>query len=864
MPKGGWSYPCKFYNSASGCLDPNCRFAHVAGDSWTESGPPAKRRKAASRFEGGEAPSSLCKHWAAGSCRDGKLCLYAHGEHELQGYDPYKEDRFEGRPPPKAMCKHIYSASGCEKAFNCPYAHTEEELNRAWKPVSRFEGGTSPSTRCKYMLQKGRCDNGVMCRFAHSDDELDPEVLKAEKQAETGSSAEVNRFEGGSRPATRCKFMLQSGSCKKGDDCLFAHNDSELESSTRSEESTSKWRPSKTASWAEPPQQPMHRFPDGNLPKKRCRFMQKLGYCKNGDACTFAHNDAELNPSSPEWEQHARGSEAPPPADAVADTAAAQQGLNRFDGGMQPTVRCKFFAASGSCKNGARCRFAHSDEELDPSALEAEAEAVLASSVVEEGDVDPALEAELQEAPLTNRFAGGSPPSRRCKYMVSQGKCKNGDKCLFAHNDAELDPATLEKEQQQRDVQEAEEVAAAAAAVAAPVMTRFTGGTPPKERCKFMVKLGYCRNGDQCLWAHSDAELDPEVLQAELDGHAAPLAGGEEQAHERSPAPPAYAPPAQKSQGPDAGTRFEGGSLPQVWCRHYWSREGCRSADRCTFAHSEAELDPAFRGKEQAQPPRGHPDAPASVDGACFFFGTPQGCKRGAACPFTHEEPVEQMQADTSAAPSGSSWQPPRPKAGGVIKLTLQKQRQELDDDGTRGAAAAASEAARAQKLTPKPPAQAPPAHKEAVEKVSVAKEVAKAAKVAVQKAATVEETEEQEGDEEDELASEAVEELLRTMTGVSATASNVLRRQCADVRWAVIERAGELTGPHISALLLKLIRDTAGELGVSMKAAGGSKKAAAKPNGTGGEPAAAQAAQTEDTPRRIALKTSAQAPWSR
>jgi len=95
----------------------------------------------------------LCSFFPAGSCRDGPLCNYAHGEHDLR------------RPPDfecTSVCPLLLRDGRCTR-HDCRYAHQSSELR------------TSPvmlkTKMCKFFLN-GLCVVGEACRFAHSRDEL--------------------------------------------------------------------------------------------------------------------------------------------------------------------------------------------------------------------------------------------------------------------------------------------------------------------------------------------------------------------------------------------------------------------------------------------------------------------------------------------------------------------------------------------------------------------------------------------------------------------------------------------------------------------------------------------------------------------
>ena len=64
---------------------------------------------------------------------------------------------------------------------------------------------------------------------------------------------------------------------------------------------------------------------------KLCRYYSTPNWCQKGDACTFAHGDAQLRPGSR---------------------------------GPFKTTLCRFFSTPNGCQHGDACTFAHGDAQL--------------------------------------------------------------------------------------------------------------------------------------------------------------------------------------------------------------------------------------------------------------------------------------------------------------------------------------------------------------------------------------------------------------------------------------------------------------------------------------------------------------------
>lgn len=105
------------------------------------------------------------------------------------------------------------------------------------------------------------------------------------------------------------------------------------------------------------------RFKDSFRPMRICKHLVTLGFCRQGEQCTFAHTFEELHLSSPDL----------PKDDRSGTSALAEMGLNNTSGteeSKMPDLRlkkkkelCDRFK-KGLCSLGKVCAFAHGEEEL--------------------------------------------------------------------------------------------------------------------------------------------------------------------------------------------------------------------------------------------------------------------------------------------------------------------------------------------------------------------------------------------------------------------------------------------------------------------------------------------------------------------
>lgn len=120
------------------------------------------------------------------------------------------------------------------------------------------------------------------------------------------------------------------------------------------------------------PQLAATRFKDGFRPMRLCKHLTTMGFCRQGDQCTFAHTYEELHVSSADLPK--------PGEEKVLAAAFAEQGnpaANNIssDPNALPDLRlkkkkelCGRFAR-GYCSLGKVCSFAHGEDELNTVGL---------------------------------------------------------------------------------------------------------------------------------------------------------------------------------------------------------------------------------------------------------------------------------------------------------------------------------------------------------------------------------------------------------------------------------------------------------------------------------------------------------------
>ncbi|CAE8631661.1 unnamed protein product [Polarella glacialis] len=253
MPAGYKRRLCEFFLAAGTCKKGSeCNFAH-------------------GEHEMGGAPV-LCEFFMAGTCKKGPECTFAHGEHEMGGAPVH----FYQEPEPVAvpagykrrLCE-FFLAGSCKKGPECTFAHGEHEMGGA--PVHFYQEPAPPCLRLREIHCCSECDMGPSC----------PGPACA-----SGIT---------SRLASASKYW-EMGTCQKGDGCQFAHGGEEMGAPPGfGAPSYAKGGGGKGAfkgfqgggSW-EPPA-PVHTqtYVGPKFKTQMCKFFEE-GTCKKGGECNYA------------------------------------------------------------------------------------------------------------------------------------------------------------------------------------------------------------------------------------------------------------------------------------------------------------------------------------------------------------------------------------------------------------------------------------------------------------------------------------------------------------------------------------------------------------------------------------------------
>eukprot|EP00439_Symbiodinium_sp_Y106_P059630 s462_g8.t1 len=309
---------------------------------------------------------------------------------------------------------------------------------------------------------------------------------------------DVSKRQRTEQPKPPCAFF-RVGRCAKGANCPYTHEDGEVAEvrTTNSHTATVAVPVQRKVPQVVPPpaDRPVSRHSPAPVPaddsstmfkRTLCKFFLN-GCCVNGEMCTFAHGEHEL-------QQPAEGGTWV----FIPSTASTKMGATSSWGApasvSRKTQLCAYFEA-GFCKKGAGCNFAHGSSELagPPLAWREPAKGGVPRAFAA---VQPKEESERCTAP--GEFRADHYKTRMCKFFL-EGNCAAGAECRYAHDESEL-PASG----------------------ADPLKDEGASHPPREKHVFFKTRLchlhakGMCHRDSACNYAHGYEELrKPAVSEGE-------------------------------------------------------------------------------------------------------------------------------------------------------------------------------------------------------------------------------------------------------------------------------------------------------------------------------------------------------------
>lgn len=201
-----------------------------------------------------------CKFFAAGKCKRGKLCTFAHGETKVQPLPDFYKTRF---------CIGFVRTGSCSKGQECSFAHSKSEIRLSVQPnaaasrVTQWRSGNHQKDKENALSQpipspgEEQAEAQSQVKFASAPPAMAQVLMNSGGHATATALSAAKRlpakpqflpqttdkvqFQSGldqeemMRPkkaplmkVDMCKFFLQ-GMCMRGTSCTFAHSASELQ-----------------------------------------------------------------------------------------------------------------------------------------------------------------------------------------------------------------------------------------------------------------------------------------------------------------------------------------------------------------------------------------------------------------------------------------------------------------------------------------------------------------------------------------------------------------------------------------------------------------------------------------------------------
>ncbi|CAN8285234.1 unnamed protein product [Cochlearia groenlandica] len=247
-----------------------------------------------------ESSERDCKYFLrTGLCSYGDACRY---NHPLLTHLPQGVSYYSGELPQRIGepdCEYFLKTGACKYASTCKYHHPNDR-NGAGPVLFNFLGYPmrQGEESCAYYMQTGTCRFGVACKFHHphlpyagGSTMYGPMTYPQVHQAHAYMPFMVSPYQGwtsymaasnGSSSVTpqhhsfsergECKFFMNTGTCKYGDDCKYTH-------------------PKEKMLLQSPPNLPIRPG------QQACGNFKAYGFCGFGANCKFDHSTA-TNPNN--------------------------------------------------------------------------------------------------------------------------------------------------------------------------------------------------------------------------------------------------------------------------------------------------------------------------------------------------------------------------------------------------------------------------------------------------------------------------------------------------------------------------------------------------------------------------------------
>lgn len=183
-----------------------------------------------------------------------------------------------------------------------------------------------------------------------------------------------------------------------------------------------------------PPNPPINRGISNIFFKTRICAKFKLGQCRNGEICNFAHGLEDMRQPPPNWQELVNG--------GGRDDDRGTKNWDEDQRIIHKMKICKKFYNGEECPYGDRCNFLHED----PKKFREDSARPRESNAISIGTTGPPMEhgsGSNVDSNFSSMNSGSDPhrgngkpiywKTRLCSKWETTGHCPFGEKCHFAH-----------------------------------------------------------------------------------------------------------------------------------------------------------------------------------------------------------------------------------------------------------------------------------------------------------------------------------------------------------------------------------------------------------------------------------------------
>eukprot|EP01127_Copromyxa_protea_P011987 TRINITY_DN3076_c0_g1_i2.p1 TRINITY_DN3076_c0_g1~~TRINITY_DN3076_c0_g1_i2.p1 ORF type:complete len:384 (+),score=39.80 TRINITY_DN3076_c0_g1_i2:30-1181(+) len=248
--------------------------------------------------------------------------------------------------------------------------------------------------------------------------------------------------------------------------------------------------------------------------RRPCRYFQRLGYCREGNTCSYSHVPGYPAPYYQQSYYNPAG----------FNYGAPDQPKTEHTPGGRP---CRYFQRSGHCREGNACTFSHVIDPNSTAAYYQQAPYYVQSWQQELRKI---------QSDVSQHVPSAVKAQTPCRYIQRSGFCRQGNACPYSHAMAgSVDPQSAAYQAGSSQSQSSQSQAPAAHSYG-PVIPQALQDEKKSEApervytynkpCRFFLRSGHCREGNACTFSHAPvAHVDQAAnYHAQVPAYYAPQA----------------------------------------------------------------------------------------------------------------------------------------------------------------------------------------------------------------------------------------------------------------------------------------------------------------------------------------------------